>query len=40
MQVYLTIDKDLKLFVKNNRIDLVNNNFNSRKQQEIYLENF
>ncbi len=40
MQTYLTIDKNLKLFVENNKINLVDNNFYSRKQQKIYLENF
>jgi len=40
MQTYLIINKDLKLFVKNNKINLVNNNFYSKKQQKIYLEDF
>ncbi len=32
MQTYLIINKDLKLFVKNNKINLVNNSFYNRKQ--------
>ncbi len=40
MQIYLTINKDLKLFIKNNKINLVNNNFYSKEQQKIYLKNF
>ncbi len=40
MQTYSTIDKDLKLFVENNRINLVNSSFYSRKQQKMYLEDF
>ncbi len=31
MQTYLIINKDLKLFVKDNKINLVNNNFYSKK---------
>ncbi len=27
MQTHLTINKDLKLFVKNNKINLINSNF-------------
>jgi len=40
VQIYLTINKDFKLFIKNNRINLVNSNFYNREQQKIYLEDF
>jgi len=40
MQVYLTIDSNFRLFIKNNKVNAINICFYNCRQQKAYLRRF